>query len=449
MTMMAKDSNRPSWSGHVGFVMAAAASAIGLGNLWRFPSCAATFGGGVFLTIYILLAFFIGVPLLMTEIALGRATRLSPSKTYHSLNPRWTFVGVLGMVIPAIIILYYNVVGGWVLKYFIVSVCALFGGQSVGDVDFASWATSNIEPGICTLLFLVIVTVLILMGVRKGVEKSNRIMMPALLILVVFVAVYTLFQPSSRPGVAYYLVPDFSRLTVNGSFSFAMTGRTILSAMGQMFFSLSLAMGIMITYGSYVRKDDSIVKASARIAFFDTFVAFFAGLIVIPAAFSAGGAELAQKGGAGLMFASLPEIFLKMPFGSIVACAFFLLVLFAALTSEISITETVTSSVQDFTGWSRRKSALIVAALAIVGGIPNVISMDCLVACDFLANNILMPICAICTCIFSGWIVKPSFVARELHERTPLGFHFYAFIIRFVAPILIAVVFLAGLFNVA
>ena len=435
-------SRRASWSGHLGFVLAASASAIGLGNLWRFPACAAGHGGGVFLVLYILLVICFGIPLLMTEITLGRRTRRSPSRTFRKLNKRWWFAGALAMAIPAIILPYYCVVGGWVTKYFVASFA-----QGTAALDFMAWSAQPWSVGAYSLAFALATIVLILLGVRQGIEKSNHVMMPALLLLTIGTAVFVVCQKDMSAGLGYYLMPDLSRFSADGAFSWSALAKTLLSAMGQMFFSLSIAMGIMITYGSYVPKDDSIPKASSRIAFCDTFVALLAGVIIIPAAYAFGGTELAEKSGVGLMFVSLPKVFAAMHFGRFVEAAFFTLVLFAALTSAISLAETVTSSLCDFTLWPRRRCALITFAWMVLAGTPSVLSMGALEGCDFLADIILMPVCAFLTCIFVGWVAKSHVVLDEIGEQRPFARTAYRVFIRYLAPVFIAVVFVAGLLN--
>ena len=433
---------RANWSGHLAFVLAASASAVGLGNIWRFPSQAASHGGGVFLLAYVIFSVFFGIPLLVTEIALGRKTRRSPSRTFRRLNRKWWFVGALAMIIPVIILPYYSVIGGWVVKYFISS---FFSGTAA--IEFDSWRNDIMNVGVCMFAFQLLTFALVFLGIKQGIEKSNKIMMPALILLTIAIAVFVVLQPASRAGIRYYMIPDFPRLSSGGASGAAGLARTLLAAMGQMFFSLSIAMGIMITYGSYVRKDDSIPKASARIVFFDTFVALLAGLIIIPGAFAFGGAELAQKGGFQLMFVSLPKIFSSMAFGRIVEIAFFTLVLFAALTSSISIAETVTSSLCDFLLIKRRTGAIIVFLYMFLASIPSALSLKALGAFDFTADILLMPICAFLTCFFVGWVIKPDVVLDEIAESRPHARKLYTIFIRFIAPILIAVIFVSGLLD--
>lgn len=439
---MEDNGERASWSGQLGFILAASASAVGLGNLWRFPSCAAKYGGGVFILVYVILAATLGVALLNTEIAIGRATRLSPSRAFRQMRRHWAWIGVLGMIVPAVILPYYCVVGGWVTKYCADSFAAFF---TEVNPDFGALIDGVADEGICTFVFAAATMALVFLGVRTGIEKSNKFMMPALLLLVIGVAVFVLFQDGMGEGLRYYLVPDFSRLGTDGSFSWTMLAKTIFAALGQMVFSLGIAMGILITYGSYVRKEDSIPKAGMRIVFCDTFVALVAGIVVIPPALKFGGVDMAVKAGPGLMFDALPKVFAAMPCSRIVALAFFILVFFAAITSSISIAETVTSSICDWLRVKRSTGGIITSAIAVFGAIPSVITLDFLEWSDFAANAVLLPIGAFSICVFIGWIAGPRTVLDEMGEGVPFGPRFYSFIMRWAAPILIAVVFVTSI----
>lgn len=434
------EEKRGSWSGQLGFIISAAASAVGLGNLWRFPASAATYGGGVFLLSYIALFFAFGVFLLLTEVAIGRATRLSPIEAFRKLNRRWVFVGWLGTVIPFLILPYYCVIGGWCTKYLF---AYLFAGAAP---DFAVFIGSAPETILMMMIFVAMTFLFIWLGVRKGVERSNKVMLPALLFLVIAIAVFVVCQPSSREGLKFYLVPDFSALCANGRFSPALAGKVVLAGMGQMFFSLSLAMGIMITYGSYVPEEANMPKSVFHIGLCDTLVAFVAGIIVIPAAFAFGGEELARSSGPGLMFVSLPQVFAQMPSARLVACAFFTLVLFASLTSSISLYETCVASLCDRTGISRRHGTLAVLAWTFLAAIPSAVWLGFLDNVDYFTNNILMPVCALSTCIFIGWIVGPDFVRYEAtkhgRDKFPLA-GYYGVLIKYIAPVAMAVIFIS------
>ena len=436
---------RENWSGQLGFVLAAAASAVGLGNLWRFPASAAQGGGGIFLLVYLLLFFGFGAFLLVTEITIGRATKLSPIEAYRKLASKWVFIGWLGTIVPFLIMPYYAVVGGWVVKYL---AQYLFTG-TVPEGMFGAF-TADVTQGVSFMLVFTLATfVFIFLGVREGIERSNKVMMPALLAITVAIAIYVVCQPGMGEGIKYYLLPDFSRLAgADGAFSPMAAGKMVLSAMGQMFFSVSIAMGIMITYGSYVPEDTNLPKSAFRIGLCDTIVAFIAGVIVIPPAFKYGGAELAQSGGVELMFTSLPRVFATMPCARLVAIAFFTLVLFAALTSAISMTETCVASLCDRTGWSRRKGGVVTMVYSLLGAVPSAYSLGFLGKVDYFANNILMPICALSTCVFIGWIIGPDFIRYEAtkggRDRFP-AYGYYRVLIRYIAPIVILLVFLSAL----
>ena len=445
--------SRENWSGQLGFILAAAASAVGLGNLWRFPASAATYGGGIFLIAYLILFFGFGVFLLMTEIAIGRATKLSPVEAFRTLNRKWVIVGILGTLVPFGILPYYSVIGGWVTKYFaqyfFASLAETAADNPANDAFFSGFIGDFGQAFSFCCAFAGACFAFILMGVKKGIERSNKILMPALLILTVGIALFTALQPNAREGLKYFFIPDFNRLSVNGSFSPLLCAKTILAAMGQMFFSLSLAMGIMITYGSYLPRSANLPKAALRIGICDTFVAFLAGVIVIPPAFAFGGEELARSAGPGLMFVSLPKVFAAMPCTRIVALAFFALCLFAALTSCISIAETCVASVCDRLHWSRRKGTLVVAAYTLLAAFPSAWSLGFLDKADYVTNNILMPICAFLTVIFVGWVIGPEFIRREITADGEHAFRFYGLyrvLMRYAAPILIGLIFVTCVF---
>lgn len=428
-----KTTHRATWTGQLGFVIAAAASAVGLGNIWRFPTTAAKYGGGVFLAIYAILTATLGVALLATEIAIGRKTRLSPSKCFGPAgggSAKWSAVGWLGTLIPAVILPYYCVVGGWVLKYLVNF-----------HTDFNGFLADDVSEGVWTFVFGSAVIALILLGVRKGIELSNKILMPALLFLMLGIALFIILGMDSGAGLKYFLLPSVERLSADGSFSFLSLGKCILAAMGQMFFSLSIAMGIMITYGSYVPKDTSIPRAAARIALCDTFVAVVAGVIVIAGAFASAQPEAIEKAGPGLLFDALPKVFTWLPLGRYVAFAFFALVFFAALTSAISIAETVTASFCDATGAGRKKGALVAYAWIILGAAPCVLDINILDRADFAANNLLMPVCAFLTCIWVGYVKKPVWILDELGLSSPIIRRAYSILIRYLAPALILLIF--------
>lgn len=440
---MTDNGKRASWSSQLGFVIAASASAVGLGNLWRFPASAATYGGGLFILLYLVLFVTFGVFLMSTEIAIGRATRLSPSKAIGALDRRWSFVGWLATLVPVLILPYYCVIGGWVVKYVISSIVEPGAAAETGF--FEAFVGSSAQTISLTVLFTGVSFAFVFAGVQKGIERSNRILMPMLLFLTIGIAVYTVTRPDAGPGLRYCFVPDFGRLCVDGRFSFALFSKLVLAALGQMFFSLSLAMGIMITYGSYMPKDGDIVRSSFRIGLVDSFVAILAGAVIIPPAYAFGGEALAREGGFKLMFTSLPQVFAGMPGARVVALAFFALCLFAALTSAISMSETVVSSVCDITRWSRRKAGLITAFYTLAAAVPSALSIGFLIGTDFFTNSILMPVCALLTCVFVGWIGGTDLIRREqmaAGHRFP-AYGFYRLVMRYFAPLILLVILTA------
>jgi len=443
---------RSSFTGKLGFVLAAAGSAVGLGNIWRFPYLAGQYGGGIFLLVYLLLALTLGFALMCAEIAIGRKTGKSAIHAFGELDKRFSFIGWLGSIVPMLILPYYCVIGGWVAKYLYVFVSGQ-GAASAGENYFSNFTELPFQPIGWFLLFLGLTAVVVLLGVEKGIEKISKVMMPVLFALVLFLAVYVMLMPGAMEGVKFYLLPDFSKFSAD----------TVLAAMGQLFYSMSIAMGIMITYGSYMKKDVSIESSVHQIEICDTSVAFLSGLMVIPAIFStyAGDSalitETLEKSGPGLMFAALPKVFLSMPGGAIIGVVFFLLVLFAALTSSISLMETVVSIVKDKLGWSRRNVCIIVIVGTLLLGLPSAMGYGLLSGVqllgksfldffDYISNNLLMPVVALLTSLFVGWIIKP----RTLADEIKIGgkFHLewlFVGIIKYVAPICIVLILLTGL----
>ncbi len=444
---------RSSFSGKLGFVLAAAGSAVGLGNIWRFPYLAAKYGGGIFLLVYLILAVTFGFALMTAEIALGRKTGKSAIDAFGDLNKKFSFVGVLASIVPIIILPYYSVIGGWVAKY--LTVFATGGAQAAaGDDYFSNFIAQPFEPLGWFLLFIGLTAIVVLFGVEKGVEKVSKVMMPILVVLTIGIAIYSMCMPGAMEGVKYYLLPDFSKFSAT----------TVLAAMGQLFYSMSLAMGIMITYGSYMKKDVSINSSVSQIEIFDTGIAFLAGLMVIPAVFSfSGGDESALGKGPGLMFITLPKVFNSIPgvMGTIIGVAFFLLVLFAALTSSISLMETVVSIVRDKLGWGRKLTCIVVAVGSILLGIPsslgfgvwshiNINGNTFLDMFDIFSNSILMPIVAFLTCIFIGYVIKPQTLIDEVEcdgkpfKRKGL----FKVMIKYIAPICIVLILISSILDV-
>lgn len=430
---------RSSFSGKLGFVLATAGSAVGLGNIWRFPYLAAKYGGGIFLLVYLVLALTFGFTLMCAEIAIGRKTGVSAIGAYKKLDKRFSFMGILSSLVPIIILPYYSVIGGWIIKYLTVFATGNI-GQATNSEFFENFIAQPFEPIGWFLLYLALTALVVLFGVEKGIEKVSKIMMPILIVLTVFIAIYSLFMPGAIDGLIYYIKPDFSKFS----------GTTVLAAMGQLFYSMSLAMGIMITYGSYMKKDVHIESSVKQIELFDTGIAFFAGLMIIPSVFAfSGGDESALGKGPGLMFVTLPKVFDTMPAGGVIGAVFFVLVLFAALTSSISLMETIVSIFMDKFKWNRKLTCIIVFVLCIVLGLPSclgfgvlsdikLIGLSFLDFFDFISNSVIMPVVALITCILVGYVIKPKAIIEEIE----LGGKFkrktlFTVMIKYIAPVFI------------
>ena len=465
MKDMSKEKSRNSFSGSIGFVLAAAGSAVGLGNIWRFPYLAAKDGGGLFLVVYLLLAITFGFTLLTSEIAIGRKTKQSPLTAYSKLKDGWGFLGILACIVPMIIMPYYCVIGGWVIKYLLAFVT---GDAMVAAEDgyFTGFITAETEPIVMTVVFLAITAFIVFRGVNKGIESFSTVLMPILVLLVLGIAVFSLtisntdatgVTRTGLEGLKIYLIPNFDGLTLKGFFT------VIMDAMGQLFYSLSVAMGIMIAYGSYVKDDANLVKSINQIEIFDTAVAFLAGAMIIPAVFTFMGTEGMAASGPSLMFVSLPKIFAAMGgVGTFVGILFFAMVLFAALTSAVSIMEAVVASLMDKFHMSRIKAAIVETIIALVLGLvvcfgyniwyfeytlPNGAVAQILDIMDYISNNVLMPVVAIGTCILMGWVLKPKTVIDEV-EKSGCKFgrkKLYIVMLRYIAPILLLILLLKSL----
>ena len=465
---MESEHKRGSFTGSIGFVLAAAGSAVGLGNIWRFPYLAAKDGGGVFLLCYLVLALTFGFTLLTTEIAIGRRTRQSPLTAYGRLSKKWGWIGILACVVPMLILPYYSVIGGWVLKYLAVY---LTGGASAaaGDAYFSAFITELGSPIFWFLIFLGATMLVVYKGVDKGIERFSRILMPVLLVLILGVSVFSMtlrhtddagVTRTGLEGFLVYVVPDFTGMTV-GKFTVVL-----VDAMGQLFYSISVAMGIMITYGSYVKKDTNLVKSVNQIEIFDTVVAFLAGLMIVPAVYTFMGTA-GMSDGPSLMFKALPKVFAAMGVvGTAVGVVFFVTVAFAALTSSVSIMEAIVSSAMDKFHYTRKKATVAVTLVALVIGLvvclgynvlyfnitlPNGTAAQVLDVLDYASNYFLMPIVAIATCILIGWVVGPRTVIDEVTEG---GVAFgrrrlYVVMVKWVTPVMLFILFLqsAGVFH--
>ncbi len=446
----AKD--RSSFSGKLGYVLAVAGSAVGLGNIWRFPYLAAKYGGGIFLLTYLVLMLTFGYALIVSETALGRMTKRSPVGAFGTFGKSLPFRlgGWINAVIPMLIVPYYSVIGGWVVKYLFEY---LRGGTKAlaGDNYFAGFISNGFEAEFWFLLFGLMVIAVLFAGVKQGVERVSKIMMPLLVVLALFVAVYSMTRPGALEGVKYFLIPNFK------NFSWM----TVVAAMGQMFYSLSIAMGILYTYGSYIKEDVDIEKSTKQVEVFDTAIAMLAGLMIIPAVFAfSGGDPDTLKAGPSLMFITIPKVFASMGFGMGAGILFFLLVLLAAVTSAISLAESGVSTFEDQLGFSRRKSALLMGAIILLFGSASalgfgaldfvtLLGMSILDFFDFLTNSLMMPVAALATCILVTRVVGLEKIAREVEQSSDFKRKkIYCFFMRYLAPICIVIILISSIASV-
>ncbi len=455
---------RNSFTGSIGFVLAAAGSAVGLGNIWRFPYLAARDGGGMFLLIYLVLALTFGFTILITEVAIGRKTKQSPLTAYGELSKKWKPLGIIACIIPMMIMPYYCVIGGWVVKYFLAFLTGS-GAETARDGYFDAFITDTSSPIGMTIVFLFLTVIVVLGGVDKGIEKFSKIVMPALVILIVVIAIFAMNQShedaggvtrTGMEGLKILFIPNISELTVRSFFT------TLMDAMGQLFYSLSVAMGIMIAYGSYMKDDTNLSRAIGEIEVFDTAIAVLAGIMIIPTVYVFMGKE-GMQAGPGLMFVALPKVFVQMGrIGGLIGCLFFAMVLFAATTSAVSILEAVVSSFMDQFHVSRKTATMGEGVIALILGIivclgynklffkitlPNGAEAQILDVMDYVSNNLLMPVVAIGTCILIGWVMKPKTIIDEVTKN---GEKFgrkllYVGMIKFIAPVLLLVLLLEAL----
>lgn len=449
------------FSGQVGFVLAAAGSAVGVGNLWRFPYLAAKDGGGLFLLVYLALVLTFGFTLLTSDIAIGRRTKKSAIGAYTEMHPRWRFLGILTFLVPVLIMTYYAVIGGWITKY---AVSYLTGQAAAAAQDnyFTSFISSPVSPVVFALLFMGVTAFIVYNGVQDGIERVSRYMMPVLLVLVVVIAGYSLTLRhtdasgqlrTGMEGFVYYLTPHLEGLTVSRFL------QILLDAMSQLFFSLSVSMGIMITYGSYVKPDVNLNRAVNQIEFFDTGVALLAGAMIIPAVYVFSGVE-GMGAGPSLMFVSLPKVFNAMgAAGVVVGVLFFVAAIFATLTSCISVLESIVANCMEILHTNRKKTVLVLsgvylAASAVIAlgysifyfevQLPNGSTGQLLDIMDYVSNSVMMPLIALLSTILIGWVVGPDYVVEEMEKG---GARFtrkkiYRVMIRYVAPVMMLVLFL-------
>lgn len=442
--------HRGQWSSKFGFIMAAAGSAVGLGNLWKFPYLAGRHGGGIFLIVYLIIIVFLGYSMTLAEMSIGRNTKLNQYNAYRKINKKWGPVGFLGIATPFLILSFYCVVGGWVMKYlweYIVAGSIANPGNYFGD-----YVATLSGPIIWHLLFLLITLVIVIGGVSGGIEKASTIMMPALLVFLVILAIRTVTLPGAGEGIAFYLNPDFSKFNME----------TWVAAMGQAFFSLSMGMGIMVTYGSYLKGNEDLSENAVIIPVLDTLVAILAGFVIIPATISFG-FDVGQ--GPGLLFGTLPEIFNQLPLGRLFAILFFLLVLFAALSSSISLLEVPVSWTNDNFGWSRKKSVVFWSILVAAIGIAASLSMGPILGdfkififsadgqnifdfLDYLTSNFMLPLGGFLLCMFIIFAWGFDNAIAEIQKGSKSNFRaakFWKISIMILVPIMLIVVFLSQL----
>lgn len=443
---------RSSFSGKMGYVLAVAGSAVGLGNIWRFPYLAAKHGGGIFLLVYLILMLTFGYALIVSETALGRMTKRSPVGAFGAFGKSAPFRlgGWINAIIPMLIVPYYCVIGGWVVKY----LCEYLRGSTAAlaeDGYFSAFIADGGSAEGWFLFFSILVVLVLFGGVKQGVERVSKILMPLLVLLAVFIAAYSISRPGAWEGVKYFLIPNFS------NFSWM----TVVAAMGQMFYSLSIAMGILYTYGSYIKKDVDIEKSTKQVELFDTSIALLAGLMIIPAVFAfSGGDPDTLKAGPALMFITIPKVFANMGFGTGAGILFFLLVLFAALTSAISLAESGVSTFEDQLGLGRRKSTLLMGLIVVLFGSASalgfgpldavsLLGMTILDFFDFMTNSILMPIAAFSTCLLVTRVVGFAQIAKEVEQSSAFKRKkMYCFFMKYLAPACILVILLSSIASV-
>ncbi len=442
-----------SFTNKIGFVLAAAGSAVGLGNIWRFPYLAAKYGGGIFLLVYLILAVTFGFALMITEIAIGRKTGKSVIGAYSTINKKFAPLGWLASAVPAIILPYYCVIGGWVMKYITVYITGngALAAENNGAF-FGHFISKAGQPMIFFVIYLILTAIVVMLGVEKGIEKVSKIMMPVLVLISLFVAIYSLTIPGALDGFIYYIKPNFEDFGVE----------TVVAAMGQLFYSMSLAMGIMITYGSYMRKEDNLEGSVRQIEVFDTAIAFISGMMIVPAVYAfAGGNPDSINAGPGLMFETLPQVFASMKGGAIIGLVFFILVFLAALTSSISLMETIVSIIMEKFKVKRIPACIIVIVFSLLMGSLSVLGYSnwadvklfgkqFLDFFDFISNNIMMPIVALITCILIGYIAKTKYVEDEVQLNSEFKSKaMYRVMIKFIAPVFMVAIFLSSVFGFA
>lgn len=467
-TESSRHHKKHGFTGQIGFVMAAAGSAVGVGNLWRFPFLAAKDGGGLFILIYLILTFTFGFTLLTSDIAVGRRTGKNSMGAYQAMHPKWRFLGLLTFLVPVLIMTYYAVIGGWIVKYIAVYLTGQ-GEAAATDAFFTSFITSPVQAALYATAFMLLTAWIVFNGVEKGIEKYSKILMPVMLVMIVAIAIFSLtlshtdeagVTRTGLQGLAVYLKPNFEGLTLKRLM------QILLDAMSQIFFSLSVSMGIMITYGSYIRKDVDINASIHQIEFFDTGVALLAGMMIIPSIFVFEGVD-GMKAGPSLMFVSLPKVFASMHgFGRVVGLLFFVMAAFAALTSCVSVLETIVANCMEIFHTGRKRTTLVLTVLYTAASIvislgyslfyvelplPNGSIGQLLDLMDYISNSFMMPFISMLSAILIGWVIGPSWIVEEVeYGGRRFGLKaLFAVMIKYVVPLIMFILFLesTGIWN--
>ncbi|MEE2986165.1 MAG: sodium-dependent transporter [Nitrospinota bacterium] len=447
------NNHRGFWATRLGFILAASGSAIGLGNVWKFPYITGQNGGGAFVLIYLVCIFLVGLPIMLAEFTIGRKTNLNPVGAFQTLRPGtpWVVTGFMGVLGGFLILSFYGVVGGWTLAYVVKSVTqsiSQFASPQEAGEFFGAFIANPGEILIYHAVFMGMCIAIVIKGVHGGIERSCDILMPTLVIMLVVLMIRSLTLPGAMEGVKFYLYPDFSKINPS----------VILIALGQAFFSLSLGMGAMITYGSYLSQKENLTSSTVYVVLFDTLIALLVGMVIFPTVFAMG---LEPTEGPSLVFSVLPTVFSNLPFGTVVSVIFFILLAIAALTSGISLLEVVVAYFIDQRGWPRQKAVLVMGGIIFAMGIPSGLSFGVLGDAklfgmtffdhiDNIASNYLLPLGGMLTAIFVGWVWGPQAAQDEI-EKHETKFHWavaWSFLIRYITPILVLLLFLAKFFNV-
>lgn len=450
MSNLNSTDERGSWGSRIGFLLAAAGSAIGLGNVWKFPYLCGEYGGAVFIFTYIAILVMVGFTIMLTELILGRHSHQGPVGAYRAIRKRWSWVGIIGILASYLILTYYSVIGGWIIKYI---VSAFTGNFNTTDIDalgniFTTFIGKPFEPLIYHGIFMVLTLGIVMGGIQGGIEKASKMMMPALFVILFVVVIRAVTLPGASAGLEYMLKPDWSKFGID----------VIIAALVQVFFSLSLGMGVIITYGSYLDKNEKLTTSSVQIPLMDSGAALLSAFAVLPAVFALG---YNPSAGPGLLFITLPGVFAKMPMGSLFGSLFFIFVLFAALSSSISLLEAAVTYFVDEHGWKRKTATIVLAAVAFLIGVPSSLAngplfseitfingMNFFDSISFLAENLLLPMSAFMLSIFVGWVWGTDKAIKEATNNGTVKFglaSMWAFSIKYLAPVGIGFILIQNL----